>query len=198
MIPLMLVWFPKAADLYKHLRTIGQPPNNFDPEQPIDHTWYVDQHEVSLGPDEDGLFERAVDKLLQYHFYPPSILDFASDFQVEHRQLRYGDRIVQRIFIIPDILEAITMTRVTATLAEPNRIGFTYTTTESHLEMGEWTAVVVRKRDGQVAILMHAISKTGPKMPLWARPFSRAFQLRAHRLGLEHFKLIVQNPNLIY
>jgi len=194
----MLIWFPKAEDLYKYLRAIGDPPNNFDPEQPIDNTWHVDQHEVTLGPDEDGLFDRAVEKLLKYHFYPPSFLDFAGDFQNERRPLRYGDRIVQQITVIPDILEVITMNRVTATIAESNRIGFTYTTTEYHLEIGEWTAVVIRKRDNQVVLAMHAISKPGPKMPLWAMPFSRALQLRAHRLGLEHFKLIVQNPNLVY
>jgi uncharacterized protein (UPF0548 family) len=194
----MLIWFPKAVDLYKYLRTIGNPPSNFDPEQPIDHTWYVDQHEVGFGKDEDGLFERAVEKLLKYHFYPPSLLDYASDFQVEHRLLRYGDRIVQQIFVIPNFLEVITMNRVTATISEPNRIGFTYTTTEHHFEMGEWTAVVIRKRDNQVYLAMHAISKPGPKMPPWAKPFARAFQIRAHRLGLAHFKLMVQNPNLIY
>jgi len=198
MITPMLEWFPKPQDLGKYLDQLGQPENNFDPEQPIDNTWHVDQHEMPLGLDQDGLFDRAVQHLLRYQFYPPSVLHHASDFSRDNRILRFGDRIVQRIHAIPGLLDVITMNRITATFAEPNRIGFTYTTTEHHLEMGEWTATVLRKRDKQVVFVMHALSKPEPKMPLWAKPFSRALQIRAHRLGMEYFKLIVQNPNLIH
>lgn len=190
-------WFPKPKDDSKFLETWGQPASNFDPEQPIDPTWHVDQYETPLGPDVDGLFERAVHRLLRYEFYPPAVMHHTSDFARENRALRFGDRIVQRIHALPGLLDVITMNRVTATFAEPGRVGFTYTTTDYHLEMGEWTATVVRKRagrefGGQVALLMHAISKPGPKMPLWARPFARAVQLRAHRLGMENFKKIVE------
>lgn len=191
MIRLMLEWFPKSPPLETYLDKLGQPASNFDPEQPIDHTWHVDQHEHLLGPDVDGLFARAVDLLLRYQFYPPQVMHHTSDFSLENRQLRFGDRIVQRIHAIPGVLDAITMNRITSTLAEPTRIGFTYTTTEHHLETGEWTATVLRKRDGQVALVMYAVSKPGPKMPGWARPFARAVQLRAHRLGVEHFQQIL-------
>lgn len=192
----MLEWFPKSPPLETYLDKLGQPGNNFNPEQPIDNTWHVDQHEHLLGPDVDGLFARAVDLLLRYQFYPPNVMHHASDFSRENRQLRFGDRVVQRIHVIPGLLDAVTINRVTSTLAEPNRIGFTYTTTEHHLEMGEWTATVLRKRPstssgGQVALVMYAVSKPGPKMPGWARPFARAFQLRAHRLGVEHFQQIL-------
>lgn len=193
----MFDWFPKPSPFEAYLDQLGQPPNNFDPEQPIDHTWHVDQHEISLGsgtgPDAGGLFERAVDLLLHYQFYPPSVMRHASDFSRENRHLRYGDRVVQRIHVIPGLLDVITMNRVTATLAEPNRIGFTYTTTEYQFEMGEWTATVIRKRDGQVSLVMYAVSKAGPKMPWWARPFARALQLRAHRLGMENFGRLVKS-----
>ena len=196
MIRHMLQWFPKPQDLGKYLDQIGQPENNFDPEQPIDNTWHVDQHEMPLGADKDGLFDRAVQHLLRYRFYPPSVLHHTSDFAREDRILRYGDRIVQQIHILPGLLDVLTMNRITATLAEPNRIGFTYTTTEHHLEMGEWTATVIRKRDGQVVIAMHAVSKSGPKMPWWARPFARALQLRAHRLGVDHFKNLLHESRI--
>ncbi len=184
----MLEWFPKPYPLEKYLDTLSQPANNFNPEQPIDNSWHVDQHEMPLGPDQDGLFERAVQLLLRYQFYPPSVLIHTSDFAREDRNLRYGDRIAQCIHAIPLLLDVIAMNRITATFAEPNRIGFTYTTTEHHLEMGEWTATVLRKRDQQVTLVLHALSKPGPKMPRWALPFSRAVQLRAHRLGMAHFK----------
>ena len=196
MITPMLEWFPKPNPLEKYLDTFGQPPNNFDPEQPVDHTWHVDQHEVILGPDKDELFDRAVHLLLHYQLYPPSVLHHTSDFARENRHLRFGDRIIQRIHAIPGLLDAVTMNRITSTLAEPNRIGFTYTTTEHHLEMGEWTATVIRKRDGQVALLMHAISKPGPKMPGWAMPFARAMQLRAHRLGMENFQHLLHESRV--
>lgn len=190
----MLEWFPRPRPLEKDLDAIGHPPINFDPEQPIDNTWHVDQRELFLGLDESGLFRRAVDLLLHYHFYPPSVLHHASDFARENRALRFGDRIVQRIHVIPGLLDVVTMNRVTATLAEPHRIGFTYTTTEHHLETGEWSATVVRKRNGQVALFMLAISKPAVPMPLWARPFARALQLRAHRLGFQHFKQLLNSP----
>lgn len=192
----MLEWFPKSSPLETYLDKLGQPPSNFDPEQPIDSTWHVDQHEVPLGPDHDGLFARAVDSLLRYQFYPPSVMHFTGDFVRENRQLRFGDRVLQRIHVIPGVLDTVTMNRVTSTLAEPNRIGFTYTTTEHQLEMGEWTATVLRKRDGQVALVMYSVSKSGPKMPGWAKPFARTFQLRAHRLGMEYFRLLVQSGKI--
>jgi hypothetical protein len=62
----MLEWFPKSTPLESYLDKLGQPPSNFNPEQPIDPTWHVDQHEVPLGPDQEGLFARAVDLLLLY------------------------------------------------------------------------------------------------------------------------------------
>ncbi|GAB4578596.1 MAG: hypothetical protein Fur0022_13320 [Anaerolineales bacterium] len=194
----MLEWFPQPTDLTKYLDQFGHPPNNFDPEQPIDNSWHVDQHEIPLGLDRDGLFERAVNLLLRYQFYPPSVLRHTSDFARENRNLRFSDRIVQRIHAIPFLLDVITMNRITATFAEPNRIGFTYTTTEHHLEMGEWTATILRKRDGQVALVMHALSKPGPKMPWWARPFSRAVQIRAHRLGLAHFQHLLHESRFTH
>ncbi len=202
MIRFMLEWFPKSPPLETYLDKLGQPGNNFNPEQPIDNTWHVDQHEIPLGfdqkpgPDQDDLFERAVHLLLRYQFYPTSVLHHTSDFARENRNLRFGDRIVQRIHAIPFLLDVITMNRITATFAEPNRIGFTYTTTEHHLEMGEWTATVLRKRDGQVALVMYAVSKPGPKMPLWAMPFSRAVQIRAHRLGMANFQHLLHESRI--
>lgn len=192
----MLDWFPNHRNDEKFLNYWENPGSNFNPNQPIDTTWYVDMYEVYLGPDEnitaDELFDRAVDLLYRYQFYPEPIMEHTSDFELERRRPRLGDRIVQRVHVIKGFLDVITMTRISGLLFEPNRKGLTYVTTDHHLETGEWTATIVRKKDNQVVLMVHAISKHASNMPFWAKPFARLVQLRAHRLGMAHFKELVR------
>lgn len=188
----MLSWFPFCSNDERFLSEWADAPISFDPQQPIDAHWHVDAYEQVLGIDsENGLFDRAAALLMRYEFYPPEVLRHVSTFTPEGREARPGDRIVQRIRVIPHVLDVVTMNVVSGLIVEPNRRGITYTTTERHLEIGEWTCVVSRRPSGEVVLLVHAVSKVGPRMPFWARPFARYFQLRGHRLGTAHFKKLL-------
>jgi uncharacterized protein (UPF0548 family) len=83
------------------------------------------------------------------------------------------------------------MNEVTAVVDEPRRRGFTYTTTQCHAEMGEWTAVVEWRETGDVTLTMRAVSKPGPRLPGFAHGLARRLQLRAHRRGLAAFRQAV-------
>ena len=73
---------------------------NFHPDLPIDNSWHYDHYEHIIGHDSSGqLFEAAANLLLNYQFYPTSIISPTSDFSLNERRARLGDRIVQRIHI---------------------------------------------------------------------------------------------------
>jgi len=188
----MFNWFPKTSNDLNTLNRWKTSPTNFEPNQPIDRSWYVDSHQVSLGKDEGDVFDRAARLLFGYRFYPPGVMHHTSTFEQEDRLLHMGDRILQRIHLIPGVLDVLTLTYIRNTMVEYHRKGFTYATTERHLEMGEWTAVITRRPGEDVKLMLYSISKPGPHMPLWAKPLARMYQVRAHRLGIEHFRRLVQ------
>ena len=188
MIPAMFDWFPKKepADAAL-LDSLGAPPLNYDPRTPTDRTWYVDGHAVSLGEGK-RLFDRAAEQLMRYQIYPPDTLIWTGTFQRQERRIRPRDYILQRIRIIPELLDIVTVVQVSNVLLEPNRIGFTYVTCEPHLEQGEWTAVVSRDRVGQVGLMIQAVSKPTAQMLLGTRRWARRMQRRAHRAALRNFR----------
>jgi uncharacterized protein (UPF0548 family) len=190
----MFVWFSRDVSLKDLLEQWQSSESNYQPNQPMDASWHVDGYERVLSPQpDDALFERAVAALFRNRFFPPHVLTFYADFTEQDREMRIGDRIIQRIPILPNVLELITMNRVTDMFFEPDRRGFTYFTTVYHVEIGEWTAGVVRKKTGQIALMVHTISKVDPgRVPWLLRPIARWLQLRAHRLGLAHFQKLVE------
>jgi uncharacterized protein (UPF0548 family) len=189
----MLIWFPKEIDLPAYIKKWQDAPISFDADQPTDYSWHVDMHEHSLGNDSDdpSLFERAVEKLFRYEFYPENILIHHSTATSENRRLQQGDRIVQQIRGVPGIVDALTMNLVTNAIYETNRMGFTYRTTFEHLEVGEMTFAILRKRNGDVSVVIQGVSKPGPKMPFYAVPYARYLQKKAHAIGLAQFKSLV-------
>ena len=163
----------------------------YQPGQPIDSSWHRDDYDIPLLPDPDGaVFERASDLLLRYRFYPMNVLRHSSDFVSENRRMRVGDRIIQRILIVPPILDLLTMNEVTQVWDEPDKAGLTYITTERHDEMGEWSAWVERRAD-QLHLRIQATSRPRPHMPGILYPYGRWLQRRAHRLGIERFKQVL-------
>lgn len=189
----MLIWFSKKINLYDILDLWRSEGSNYKPDQPIDNSWYVDGFEVVLGTsDEHTLFDRAVQRLFRYNFYPDSVLKSAASFIRDDRPPEVGDRVVQRIRVIPGILDAVTMNIVQSVWHEPDRRGFTMVTGEPQYEMGEWTASISRKPDGAIALVVRVISKPSNRLPAIAGGFARSLQKRAHRLALESFSSAVR------
>lgn len=184
----MLIWFSQKIDLYALLDKWGQEGINYEPGQAVDSSWHVDGFEVTLSSsDQDTLFDRAVQRLFGYRFYPDTVLEAVADFIHDGRPPELGDRIVQRIRVIPGVLDAITMNIVKAVWQEPDRSGFTIVTSKQQYEMGEWTASIARKPDGQISLSVKVISKPSSRLPTIAGGFARGLQKRAHRLALESF-----------
>lgn len=130
-------------------------------------------------------FARAADLLLRYRFYPPDVMLHTSDFDQQRRRMKTGDRIVQRIRLLPG-LDVLTMNEVTCVTDDARCAGFTYCTTAQHDEVGQWSAEVALNDAG--ALHLHILSIGKANLPFFLRPFARFIQLRAHRRGITTFK----------
>lgn len=192
-------WFPRAPADGRYLRLWREAPLTYQPGQALDSTWHVDDYAVTLGVDATAqLFDRAINMLMRYRFYPADVMRAISDFELERRWLRPGDRIVQRlhIFRLPNLplLDVVTMNEITSVVNEDRRKGFTYATTECHAEQGEWSALIDWHASGEVRLTMHAVSRPGPRLLIWAYGLARHLQLRAHQRGLASFRRRVLDP----
>lgn len=173
------------------------------PNPEMDEHWNMDRYEIILGQDARGdLFRRAARLVLRNVFYPPEVMTAVSDFQEEGRDVREGDRVVQRIRIFQyntmPLLEALTMNEITSVIDEPRRAGFTYTTTAAHSEIGEWSPLVEWRENGEVALVITVISRMRPGASKVLRRFARGIQLRAHRLSIENFKARLEGRRFHY
>ena len=184
----MLVWFSKTVDLYAILDRWRGEGSNYRPEVAAQGPCYLDNFEVALGTSEgQRLYDKAVQRLFAYRYYPDSVLAAVADFARNGRLPQPGDRIVQRIKVIPHILDAITMNIVKSAWREPDSSGFTIVTSEYHYEVGEWTVSVDRNPNGEVTLVVRIDSQPSNQLRFLARWFARALQLRAHKLARRDF-----------
>ena len=188
-----LNWFDDGCCDVKYLDVWNNSPRSYRPGQSIDDSWHVDEYELLLGEDEDGrLFNKASDRLMRYQFYPHEVMSHVSDFGLWNRWVQSGDRIVQRIHLFSllglPILDVVTMTVVTQVILEPRRYGFTYVTSDSHVEQGEWSACLEWRENSELILTVKAISRPRPEEPSRNYGFMRRLQKAAHQRGLSHFK----------
>ncbi len=189
----MLIWFSRKIDLYAVLNEWRDAGSNYEPGRVVDNSWYVDTYEVALGTSDDGaLFDNAVRRLFLYAFYPESFVAVAANFIRDKRPPEVGESVVQRIRVIPGILDAVTMNIVKSVWQDPERQGFTLVTSERQFELGEWTASVVRNPGGEIALLVRVVSKPSKRVPFLARGFARGLQKHAHMLALKSFSSAVR------
>lgn len=192
----MLVWFSRKVDLYAVLEEWRDAGSNYDQGDTNDGSWYVDIYDVALGkPDGSDLFDTAARRLFRYAFYPESFVSVVADFIRQERPPEPGERIVQRVRVIPGIVDAVTMNIIQSVWHEPDRKGFTLVTSERQYERGEWTASVARNPDGGVVLQVRVVSRPSRRLPLPARLFARALQKHAHTLGLKSFANAVRNAS---
>lgn len=191
-----LDWFDDGCCDVKYLDVWNDAPLSYEPGQPIDDSWHVDEYELSLGLDADGrLFRKASDLLMRYHFYPYDVLNHTSDFSLWDRWAQVGDRIVQRIHLFSlfgkPVVDVLAMNEVRQVITEPRRYGFTCVTVDNHIEQGEWTACLEWREDNELILTVKSISRPVPQEPIRNHGFLRARQKSAHQRGLQHFKQAV-------
>ena len=178
----------------KHLDMWSDAPLSFKSGQATISDWHTDYYETILTRAGNGrLFQKAAHLLMRYQFYPETLLSAFGDFNLHpERQLRVGDRIVQRIHVARlfgrPLLDVIGLTEVRRVIDTPRCQGFTYVTVTPHVEQGEWSACVTWRDNGDLVLTMDAISRPAPQEPARNHRFMRAFQKKAHQAGIAHFK----------
>ncbi len=194
----LAVWFNRHRDLdVEYLQAWREVPLTYKPDQAIDHHWNADHYEVVLGQDLTGsLYERAAMITLMNQFYPPDVMSNASDFGLENRPVRAGDRVVQRIHIFQiagkPVYDILTLNEITRVVEETRRTGFTYTTTAAHCEIGEYSPAVTWRENGEVVLSIDVLSRSLPGASAFSRWFTRRMQLRAHRLSIQNFLTLLR------
>jgi hypothetical protein len=187
-------WLNNGCCDVKYLDLWRNAPLSYRQGQDNDSGWHIDHHKVFLLNDNNGrFFHKAADLLLRYQFYPDAILSHFGDFDLgDGRQMRVGDRIVQRIHLARlfgrPLLDIIGLTEVTQIFSEPRRRGFAYVTAAPHVEQGEWSVQVAWDNNGDLTLTLNATSRPAPQEPAISRPIMRAFQEKAHQAGITHFK----------
>ncbi len=135
--------------------------------------------------------EAVNDILFDYRIFPPTIMTHLSQWSLEGRKMEIGDTILQQVYVppFPGVSQKIIFgVRIDKITNEPNKIGFSYSTLEGHVEKGTsgfyFESVGERKffRIETFSAPGNLLSKlTGP---FFARPY-RAF---CTQKALEHVK----------
>ncbi len=155
---------------------------------------HTDHYEERMADSADASrFEQAVDALLRYHFYPDDIMHHTSDFSVQGRHMRMGDRIVQRIRVpgFGGLVNVLTMNEVVRVSDEPRIAGFAYATTAQHDEIGQWSARLNWREDQSLWLTVDSYGWA--KVPWFMRASGRRFQLDAHQRGIANFRRIISS-----
>jgi uncharacterized protein (UPF0548 family) len=189
-----LSWFSAGREDARYLTRWRDVPLAYRHGQDVTR-WARHHYEQQIGSDDDGArFACLADALLRYHFYPRDVMRHTSDFGLEGRQMRVGDRLVQRIpvitlFGLPGV-DVMTMNEITDVRMGERCAGFSYITTQMHSEEGEWSVDLEWRADGALWLTMDAVSRPSPREPRLIHPLMRFMQRRSHRRGIEAFRAL--------
>jgi hypothetical protein len=135
--------------------------------------------------------------LFGYHVFPPAILKFFGEWQLEKREMRTGDTIVQQAQVPPGWgVYAIFGVRVLSIFHDERRAGFSYGTLAGHPEVGVNEFSFSVGADGVVATV-----KTTAGMGLISTcllaPLTRRYVNYCNREALRHIcqKFVQWNSN---
>jgi uncharacterized protein (UPF0548 family) len=194
-----LSWFNRGLHDARYLeRWRAQPLVFAYGTTPIGAGWHSDAYDECILPAASAAqFAHAADLLLRYQFYPRDVMRHTSDFGVALRQMRVGDRLVQRIPVITLLgmagVDVMTMNEIVAVEQDARRVGFAYITTQAHSEQGIWSAHLEWRADASLWLSVRATSRPNPREPRLIHPLMRYMQKRSHRRGIEHFRGLVSH-----
>lgn len=187
------VWFGRGQQQdAQYLQAWRDAPRTYAGDEATGAGWSADRYEVILGKDATGkLFQRAAELTLHNRFYPREVMAAVSDFSLEGRAVRSGDRLLQRIPVLEyegqPVLEMLTLNEISEVIQEPRIAGFTYVTTTAHNEVGEWSPRVEWRENNEVALVIEVVSRPRPGSPVFIQEFTRQMQLRGHKLSIQNF-----------
>lgn len=152
---------------------------------------YSDAHRQDIGPWSPECFGRLRAALLEYRFYPETVMVRRAQFEDEGRPARVGDRLGLGLLLpnlpgLPPLtLPAVVEIHVIESSAEHVRLG--YRTTRRHYGRGEWVAAV--RREGDRLVLSVDCHIRPSRWFVWlGLPLYRRFQLDAFRGGLGNLR----------
>jgi hypothetical protein len=153
---------------------------------------WKDHLSEDLGEDPDGnRFAEISKRMLDGRYYPPDTLEFFGPWMDEGREIRVGDRILQRARLLPfsswPVLWAMTEVFTAERTATMTTLG--YLTTKNHFGKGRWQATL--ERDGtRLRLTVDAISGPGSLLFWVGLPVARWLQMRAWRRAFETFRTV--------
>jgi len=98
-----------------------------------------------------------------YVIFPENIMSFKTQWNDENREMKIGDTIAQQAFIPPIIKfsqKIVFGVRISETINEPNRKGYSYETLEGHVEKGIST-FTIEEINNKIIFQIHTFSKPG-------------------------------------
>ncbi len=172
----------------QRLRAVKAAPLTWDPIKGGRRGWicWDDEKVADIGADPTGeRFNLIANRILAGNYYPKDAVVLFGRFRDEARDLRVGDRVLQRAPIGPVSVWSgveIFFAERTAT-----RCSIGYVTTARHHGRGTWRADLDRVGD---RLQLTVKSTTSPNSALFwlGLPIARFFQLRARRRAIEEFR----------
>jgi len=121
-----------------------------------------------------------------YKIFPNQIMSFLSEWELEKREMRIGDTIVQQVYLPPLKMFAqkvIFGVRINQIIDEPNKKGFSYVTLKGHVEKGISTFTIEQK-DNKTLFKIHTFSEPGNLLtkivaPIFSIPYQTFCTWRA-------------------
>ncbi|WP_333660762.1 DUF1990 family protein [Chishuiella changwenlii] len=107
--------------------------------------------------------ELNLDFLFNYKIFPDNILISKNEWNLENREIRVGDTIVQQAFFPPikNFSQKIIFgVRINEILNKENKKGFSYETIEGHAEKGI-SIFTVENETGKIKFKIHTFSEPG-------------------------------------
>lgn len=152
---------------------------------------FVDDISHDMGEDAGDRFDMLAASLLRYRFYPRTVMVWTSDFAVEEREARVGDRIGMALAIpvfpkLPPLFFPAT-TEVAFARRDADVAEFGYVATRAHYGRGLWRATLERS-GGRIRLRIRSRISPRAFAAILGLPVYRFLQLRARRLGVENFK----------
>lgn len=138
-----------------------------------------------IAPAVRDLRKCRLDFLFRYDVFPPAILTFFGEWQLDSREMRAGDVIVQQAQVPPGWgLRLIFGVRVLSVYREEKRAGFSYGTLEGHPETGLNVFALSVIGDG-VVVSVHTNAAPGlPLSRLLAPIFTKPYVSYCNRQAL--------------
>ncbi|MGI8923743.1 MAG: DUF1990 family protein [Fimbriimonadales bacterium] len=139
-----------------------------------------------VGPNMDARFEAIADRMMKGNYYPPDAIRFYGPWMDEGRDLRQGDRILQRARV-GLFLKLWAMTEVQIAEKTDTTCTIGYLTTKRHFGRGKWQSKLTKDK-GRLILAVEATTTPGSLLFWIGLPIARALQRRAWRRAAEEFR----------